>query len=110
MKFISLAAIIASASASGSPDWSKCTGTCSSKGWICCDLLNEAGGNITGTRICTDPTVKGRVPQAGGDYVGEYYHCSADQHKDTGGGTGADAASGLAAGVAAAVVSTYLLA
>ena len=61
--------------------------------------------------ICTDPTLKGIVPGAGGDFAGQTYHCTADAHKDfidvNGGATGA---SGLAASAVAAAVSVYMLA
>jgi len=62
--------------------------------------------------ICTDPSLKGIVPGEGGEFAGQTYHCSTDQHKnyiDANGGA-AEGASSLAVTAVAAVVSAYMLA
>ena len=108
MKFVYVALI---ASVAAQADWAPCTKQdCTSKGWICCDA-KEDGGEYTGTMICTDPSLRGKVPTAGANFAGWTYHCTTDQHKsyiDTNGG--ADAASSLVATSAAVALSAYMLA
>ena len=110
MKF----ALLVAAVAAQTPDWTPCTKQdCASAGWICCDTTEASGDTATstGTMICTDPNARGTVPATGGDFAGNTYHCTADQHKDyidtTG---GADGAKTLAASMLATAASVYMLA
>ena len=110
MKF----ALLVAAVAAQTPDWTPCTKQdCSSAGWICCDTTTTTDGTATstGTMICTDPNTKGIVPASGGDYAGQTYHCTADQHKDyIDGQGGASGAKTLAVSVLATAASLYVLA
>ena len=112
MKFV-LATLLVASVAAQTADWSPCTKQdCTSKGWICCDTTEagDDGQKVTGTMICTDPSIKGIVPSTGGDYAGNTYHCSADQHKDIiDAGAATEGASRLVMG-AAALASAYMLA
>ena len=110
MKFTLLVAAVAAQTA----DWTPCTKQdCSSAGWICCDVtkIDDATGQAvgTGTMICTDPNLRGIVPAAGGDYAGQTYHCTHEQHKDAAAG-GASGAKTLAVSVLATAASLYMLA
>ena len=110
MKF----ALLIAAVAAQTPDWTPCTKQdCASTGWICCDTtaIDDATGEAksTGTMICTDPNTKGKVPAAGGEYAGNMYHCTHEQHKDVIAG-GADGAQALAVSVLATAASVYMLA
>ena len=113
MKF-ALIALIATTAAAGTADWQPCTKQdCSSSGWICCDVTDDAddgGKKSTGIMLCTDPNTKGVVPAAGGDNEGKTYHCTHEQHKEVIAGGGADGASTLFASCGAAAFSAYLLA
>merc|ERR1712195_269102 len=106
--------LIAVATAAGTPDWTPCTKQdCSTIGWICCDVTkinNEGLNDGTGTMLCTDPTLKGLVPDSIDTYGGQTYHCTHEQHKAVVAGGTADSASNIVMSAAAVVVSAYMLA
>ena len=80
MKF-SLIAMVATVSASA--NWSTCSmQNCADK-WMCCDktAISQDNGfpEKTGDLICTDPNVRGKVPNTATVNAGEDYFCSNSQ-------------------------------